>query len=83
MSEIKKIEELEGRVEYLVDALLSETSKNAKLLRAITAVSILISESGGVYGLHLNGEVAPWDELLAGGRLEEWLLSFSEAEKLI
>lgn len=30
----------------------------------------LISESEGVAGLHLNGDLAPWDELLPGGRFE-------------
>jgi hypothetical protein len=30
----------------------------------------LISESDGVYGLHANGDLAPWDELLPGGEYE-------------
>lgn len=30
----------------------------------------LISESDGVYGLHKNGDLAPWDELLPGGEYE-------------
>ena len=30
----------------------------------------LIEESSGVYGLHLNGDVSPWDELLPQGRFE-------------
>lgn len=30
----------------------------------------LIAESSGVYGLHLNGDPAPWDELVEGGRFE-------------
>lgn len=35
----------------------------------------LVAESKGVDGLHLNGEIAPWGDLLAGGRYEEWLRS--------
>lgn len=35
----------------------------------------LIAESGGVYGLHMNGDPSPWEELTAGGRYEEWLVS--------
>lgn len=30
----------------------------------------LIAESEGVYGLHLNGDPSPWEELLPGGRFE-------------
>ena len=33
----------------------------------------LINDSTGVYGLHLNGDPAEWDDLLTGGRFEEWL----------
>lgn len=36
----------------------------------------LIDNSRGVYGLHLNGDPAPWEELTAGGRFEAWLSSF-------
>lgn len=36
----------------------------------------LISESYGVAGLHLNGDVEPWEGLLEGGRFEEWLGTF-------
>lgn len=39
----------------------------------LTALDILISESQGVYGLHLNGDPSPWDEITGGGRFEEWL----------
>lgn len=30
----------------------------------------LVAESQGVAGLHLNGDIAPWEELLPGGRFE-------------
>lgn len=30
----------------------------------------LVGESGGVFGLHQNGDPSPWDELLPGGRFE-------------
>ncbi len=32
----------------------------------------LISESEGVYGLHLNGDEADWASLIEGGSYEEW-----------
>jgi hypothetical protein len=32
-----------------------------------------------VYGLHLNGDGAPWDSLRTGGFFEEWLLDFDKA----
>lgn len=58
-----------------------------ELLKALEKLSgdveALMKESGGVYGLHQNGEPAPWGELVAGGRHETWLLSLSDAAELI
>ncbi|MEH8111487.1 hypothetical protein Q7I18_11140 [Aeromonas veronii] len=58
-----------------------------ELLKALERLSgdveALMKESGGVYGLHQNGEPAPWGELVAGGRHETWLLSLSDAAELI
>lgn len=39
----------------------------------------LMGGSLGVSGLHLNGDDAPWCELVTGGRFEAWLLSFDAA----
>ncbi|HHQ4476830.1 TPA: hypothetical protein ACSPZR_001572 [Aeromonas veronii] len=58
-----------------------------ELLKALEKLSgdveALMKESGGVYGLHQNGEPATWGELVAGGRHETWLLSLSYAAELI
>lgn len=43
------------------------------------AVLGLIEESTGVAGLHLNGEIAEWGDLRAGGFHETWLTKFDEA----
>lgn len=51
------------------------------LEKGIDSVTTLISDSQGVYGLHLNGDPAPWLELIEGGRFEEWLVEFSQAEQ--
>lgn len=40
------------------------------LVGLVGNIEDLIGESRGVYGLHLNGDVAPWDELEPGGRFE-------------
>jgi hypothetical protein len=50
-----------------------------ELEEVLRSFSTLIDESQGVAGLHLNGEIAPWGELLGGGRYEEWLIDFTEA----
>ena len=39
-----------------------------------TAVIELMHASLGVYGLHLNGDNAPWESLKPGGQFEDWLL---------
>lgn len=45
---------------------------------AVRAFTSLMHESEGVYGLHLNGDVAPWGDLEKGGRFEDWLLPLSD-----
>lgn len=54
--------------------------ENATLRKGIKTVRILIDESHGVAGLHLNGEIAAWDTLELGGWAEEWLIDFNESE---
>ena len=51
----------------------------AKLVRGINAAADLMDNSSGVDGLHLNGDIAPWNELRTGGMFEEWLVDFDEA----
>jgi hypothetical protein len=50
-----------------------------KLVAGIKAAAGLMDNSSWVYGLHLNGDEAPWDELRTGGYMEEWLVEFDEA----
>lgn len=48
-------------------------STDRELIAALLKdIDNLIDESEGVTGLHLNGDVAPWDELLPGGRFERF-----------
>ena len=56
--------------------------ERATLLAGIKAVQALISESHGVAGLHLNGDLSPWAELQSGGRFEQWLYDFDRAAEL-
>ena len=50
---------------------LEKQSAALKLAReALGEVQDLLSESHGVYGLHLNGDESPWSELEQGGRFE-------------
>ena len=55
----------------------------AVLIVALTelceAIDDLISHSEGVAGLHLNGDLAPWESLIEGGQFEPWLLALSDA----
>ena len=75
-----------GCIEKAQDALASQPASpepRESALRGAAkamheALTSLIQESTGVVGLHLNGDVAPWDELLAGGRYEEWLLAYND-----
>lgn len=70
-----------GDIESAVIAI--EEYKRKKLEMGLLAVESLINESNGVTGLHLNGDVAPWDELRTGGRYEEWLYQFDDALEIL
>lgn len=54
----------------------------AMLKTLIDEVDGLMSESLGVYGMHLNGDPSPWSELEPGGRFER-LSSLDEARALV
>ena len=62
-----RLSEAAARIEALEAALLAAD----ELARA---VDDLMAQSTGVAGLHMNGDLAPWEELVEGGRFEEWLL---------
>ena len=77
----KRIKELESgfspELSVAMGLVKSQQTKLAKadavILQAGTAlqeVQDLISESSGVYGLHLNGDCSPWNEIEQGGRFE-------------
>lgn len=53
------------------------------LRRGIKAVESLMNESGGVYGLHLNGDNSSWESLRTGGAYEDWLFEFDQALKSV
>lgn len=67
-----------------IDKIIGELClKLAVLADGIGTVRDLMDESTGVAGLHQNGDVAPWEELEDGGRFQEWLFSFNDAERTI
>lgn len=62
------------------DDLLRQRDELADALGdLLVGLDALIADSEGVVGLHLNGDVAPWSELLPGGRFEAWLLATKAA----
>jgi flagellar biosynthesis/type III secretory pathway protein FliH len=76
--ECERIKELEKL--SIIDHNTIHTQRQCikELTEALEAVQELIDNSRGVFGLHLNGDLSPWDELLEGGRFQEWLLPFSQ-----
>ena len=63
------------------DPLLDEMAE--ALEKAVHAINDLIANSIGVAGLHLNGDVAHWEDLRTGGRLETWLSDFDAANEAL
>ena len=54
---------------------MTSAERIEKLVKGLKAVSELMGESARVSGLHRNGEIASWDELLGN----EWLSDFNVA----
>ena len=52
---------------------MSTPTAREALSRLIFDIKALTAESEGVAGLHQNGDVAPWSELLEGGEFSPWL----------
>lgn len=80
------IDKIYAREEKLKEQLAEVTAERdlfsrqtAVLWKAVRAMQDLIDQSQGVYGLHLNGDGAPWETLQKGGQFEEWLLDFDDA----
>ena len=79
------------REELLRQLLDSRVPKNERewcaareiegLRKGLSSALALINESYGVAGLHLNGDVASWNELRTGGTYEDWLFDFDQAVK--
>ena len=49
------------------------------LTKGLESIDMLIRESAGVFGLHMNGDPSPWSELHTSGRFGEWLMDFDLA----
>lgn len=58
-------------------------SSREVVIEGLLAVESLILESKGVAGLHLNGDLAEWDELRSGGRFGDWLYKFDDALEIV
>jgi adenylate cyclase len=56
-------------------------AKRDRLQAMVDQMWALICESKGVDGLHLNGDTAPWETLMAGGYFEDWLPSWALEDK--
>lgn len=53
------------------DAAEKQRDELLAVLEGLTGdIQSLIGESCGIAGLHMNGDIAPWSELEAGGRFE-------------
>ena len=70
-----------GDVEAAVCAI--EDYKKRKLIEGLLAVEALINESGGVFGLHLNGDSATWSDLRTGGKFQGWLYQLDDALEFV
>lgn len=61
----------------------AHASLKESLTNLVQSLDGLISESGGVYGLHKNGDPAPWSELTEGGQFDRWLTALDQARSFL
>ena len=60
--------------------LLAEVLRLREALAGLVSdFDALIAGTEGVYGLHLNGAPAPWNELTQGGAFEQWTAGLEPA----
>jgi predicted nuclease with TOPRIM domain len=74
-----RVERMENEYVELQNSKEALRARLALLEKGLMAVDGLISESRGVDGLHLNGDVALWEDLRTGGVYEEWLRDYDAA----
>lgn len=77
--------EIAARIEAHLETPVQPT-ESALMCAAVGAMDDwleLTTQSEGVYGLHQNGDPAPWPELLAGGRFEEWTAGLERLRVLL
>lgn len=78
--EIKRSDvEAASEREALVARAEKAEAKLASAQKGLQSVVGLIMHTKGVVGLHMNGEIAPWVDLLPGGKLSDWLRDFDQA----
>lgn len=75
--QVDEIERLENEVRSHIKANGKLVSQCAKINAVVDDLQGLIAESTGVFGLHLNGDVASWDWLMDN----EWLGSLAALEE--
>ena len=81
--ENKKKDRLLSDEAVTVLKLIRRRDELLSVLEGLTGdIQGLINESTGVVGLHLNGDIATWGELEAGGAFE-WLTTLPEAHEAI
>ena len=68
------IREITGTQKATLDDSINAVKAQSAALKlareALIEMQDLIGESDGVYGLHMNGDVSPWEEVEQGGRFE-------------
>lgn len=79
-SERNTLDGLWAETKDRLDAALTQVARLREALAGVlTDIDALVDQSEGVAGLHLNGDVAPWADLLPGGRYETWLATVADA----
>lgn len=79
VADIKKSREYALALEQeLKDRAAKTDPVSASAKRVLHDIDDLVANSEGVVGLHMNGEVADWESIMAGGSFGAWLESVED-----
>ena len=68
---------------YEAGAEAHQAALVAAVIAALHDIDDLVANSKGVSGLHLNGDMAPWSEIMDGGAYGAWLQSVERLREAI
>ena len=76
-------QELRDRARLTAERDARQADLVTAAIAALHDIDDLVANSDGVSGLHMNGDMAPWSEIMDGGAFGAWLQSVERLREAI